>query len=206
MREERPMMKLHEVALSGNCHKVRLLLSMLGLSYESVAVDLAAGEHHTPAYLALNPFGEVPTLVDGDVAIRDSQAILVYLASCYGGERWWPQDPVRLAGIVGWLSTAANEIAAGPNSLRLHHKWGRSIDVSRAETITRRTLNVIERTLENNRWIAGDDASIADLAVYPYLALSPEGGVELAPYPHILRWFGDIRLLEGYVSMPGMRK
>jgi len=92
------MMKLHEVALSGNCHKVRLLLSMLGLSYESVAVDLAAGEHHTPAYLALNPFGEVPTLVDGDVAIRDSQAILVYLASCYGGERWWPQDPVRLAG------------------------------------------------------------------------------------------------------------
>lgn len=201
------MIQLHEVALSGNCHKVRLLLSLLGVPYESVAVDLAAGEQHTPAYLARNPFGQVPTLVDGDdVVVRDSQAILVYLASRYGGERWWPRDPVRLARIAGWLSTAANEIAAGPNSLRLHRKWGRSIDESRAEAVTVGTLSVIERTLEKHRWLAGDEASIADLAIYPYLALSPEGGVDLAPYPHIQRWFGDIRRLDGYVAMPGMRE
>jgi len=200
------MIQLHEVALSGNCHKVRMLLSMLGLPYERLAVNLAAGEHHTPDYFLLNPFGEVPTLVDGEVVVRDSQAILVYLASRYGGERWWPRDPVRLAQIVGWLSTAANEIAAGPNSLRLHRKWGRSIDVSRAEAVTTRTLNAIERTLANHRWMVGDDASIADLAVYPYLALSPEGGVDLVPYPHVLRWFGEIRRLEGYIAMPGMRE
>lgn len=198
------MILLHEVALSGNCHKVRMLLSMLGLPYESIAVGLATGEQHTPAYLELNPFGEVPTLVDGNVVVRDSQAILVYLASSYGGERWWPQDPVQLARIVGWLSTAANEIAAGPNRLRLHRKWGRSIDLTRAEAVTVKTLNVIERTLENNRWIVGDEVGIADLALYPYLALSPEGDVDLAPYRHILRWFGDIRRLEGYVGMPGM--
>lgn len=198
------MIQLHEVALSGNCHKVRMLLSMLGLPYESRAVGLATGEQHTPAYLALNPFGEVPTLVDGNVVVRDSQAILVYLASSYGGERWWPQDPVLLARIVGWLSTAANEIAAGPNRLRLNRKWGRSIDLTRAEAVTVKTLNVIERTLENNRWIVGDEVGIADLALYPYLALSSEGDVDLAPYRHILRWFGDIRHLEGYVGMPGM--
>lgn len=198
------MIQLHEVALSGNCHKVRMLLSMLGLPYESIAVGLATGEQHTPAYLELNPFGEVPTLVDGNVVVRDSQAILVYLASSYGGERWWPQDPVQLARIVGWLSTAANEIAAGPNRLRLHRKWGRSIDLTRAEAVTVKTLNVIERTLENNRWIVGDEVGIADLALYPYLALSSEGDVDLAPYRHILRWFGDIRRLEGYVGMPGM--
>lgn len=91
------MIQLHEVALSGNCHKVRMLLSMLGLPYESVAVNLADGEDHTPDYLALNPFGEVPTLVDGNVVVRDSQAILVYIGSRYGGERWWPRDSVRLA-------------------------------------------------------------------------------------------------------------
>jgi glutathione S-transferase len=204
MHEEKSMIQLHEVALSGNCHKVRLLLSLLGLPYESLAVSLAAGAHQTPEYLALNPFGEVPTLVDGGVAVRDSQAILVYLASRYGGERWWPRDPVRLARIVGWLSTAANEIAAGPNSLRLHRNWQRSIDLSRAEAVTTRTLDVIERTLENNRWLAGEEVSIADLAVYPYLALAPEGGVDLAPYPRIRRWFDDIRRLEGYVGMPGM--
>lgn len=198
------MIQLYEVALSGNCHKVRMLLSLLGLPYESMSVNLAAGENHTPAYLALNPFGEVPTLVDGDVVVRDSQAILVYLASRYGGERWWPRDPARMASIVGWLSTAANEIAAGPASLRLHCKWGRSIDVSRAEAVTSRTLKVIDGILENNRWMAGPDPGIADLAVYPYLALSPEGGIELASYPHILRWFGDIRRLDGYIGMPGM--
>lgn len=198
------MIQLYEVALSGNCHKVRMLLSMLDIPYESVAVNLAEGAQHLPDYVALNPFGEVPTLVDDDVAIRDSQAILVYLASSYGDERWWPKDPVHLARIVGWLSTAANEIAAGPNRLRLHRKWGRSIDLSRAEAVAVRTLNVIERTLENNRWIVGNDVSIADLALYPYLALSPEGGVDLTPYRHILRWFGDIRRLEGYIGMPGM--
>jgi glutathione S-transferase len=200
------MIQLYEVALSGNCHKVRMLLSMLGLPYESVAVNLAAGENHTPGYLALNPFGEVPTLVDGDVVVRDSQAILVYIASRYGGERWWPQDSVRLARIVGWLSTAANEIAAGPNSLRLHCKWGRPIDVSRSEAVTNRVLKVIHDALGNNRWLAGDEAGIADLAVYPYLALSPEGGIDLVPYPHILRWFEDIRRLDGYVGMPGMQE
>lgn len=198
------MIQLYEVALSGNCHKVRMLLSMLGLPYESVAVDLAAGEHRTPAYLALNPFGEVPTLVDGGVAIRDSQAILVYLASRYGGERWWPRDPARLAGIAGWLSTAANEIAGGPASLRVHRKWGRPIDLARAETLTAATLQVIDGALAQTRWLAGDEASLADLAVYPYLALSPEGGVDIASHANILRWFGDVRRLDGYVGMPGM--
>jgi len=160
------MIKLYEVALSGNC--------------------------------------EVPTLVDGDVAIRDSQAILVYLASRYGGACWWPQDPVRLARIVGWLSTAANEIAAGPSSLRLHRKWARPVDVPRAERVTAAALQVIDGVLAQTRWLAGDEASIADLAVYPYLALSPEGDVDIASHANILRWFGDVRRLDGYVGMPGM--
>lgn len=198
------MIQLHEYALSGNCHKVRLLLSILNLPYESIAVILAAGRHRTPPYLALNPFGEVPTLVDGETVIRDSQAILVYLASRYGGDRWWPNDPPHVAGIAGWLSTAANEIAAGPNSLRLHHMWGRPVDVSRAEAIAARTLGAIDETLSRSRWLVGDRASIADLAVYPGLALSPEGRVDIARYTNIVRWFGDIRKIDGYVGMPGM--
>lgn len=198
------MIKLYEAALSGNCHKARMLLSMLGLPYDSVAVNLADGEQRTPGYLALNPFGQVPTLVDGDVVIRDSQAILVYLASRYGGERWWPREPTRQAGIVAWLSTAANEIAAGPSRLRLHHKWGRPIDLPQAEEITHKTLAIIDTTLAEQAWIGGTEPGIADLALYPYLALSPEGGIDLARYPNILRWFNDIRSLDGYVGMPGM--
>lgn len=198
------MIQLHEVALSGNCHKVRLLLSILGLSYESVAVDLAAGGQHTPAYLALNPFGQVPTLVDGNAVVRDSQAILVYLASRYGGDRWWPRDPVLQARIAAWLSTAANEIAAGPNSLRLHYKWGRTIDVSRSEAVTAKLLRIVDETLSRTRYLVGNQASIADLAVYPYLALSPEGRIDIDQNANILRWFRDIRSIDGYVGMPGM--
>lgn len=198
------MIQLHEVALSGNCHKVRLLLSILGLPYESVAVDLAAGEQHTPAYLALNPFGQVPTLVDGNVVVRDSQAILVYLASRYGGDRWWPREPALHAKIAAWLSTAANEIAAGPNNLRLHYKWGRAIDVSRAEAVTAKLLGIVDETLSRSRWLVGNLASIADLAVYPYLALSSEGRIDIERHANILRWFRDIRQINGYVGMPGM--
>lgn len=198
------MIQLHEIALSGNCHKARMLLSMLGLPYEKIAVNLAAGEHRSADYLALNPFGQVPTLVDGSTVVRDSQAILVYLASAYGGERWWPNDPARLASITSWLSVAANEIAAGPNSLRLHHKWGRPIDLARAESVTAATLQLIDEALAESQWLAGEEASIADLAIYPYLALSPEGRVDLAPFKNVLRWFGDIRRLDGYVDMPGM--
>lgn len=198
------MIQLHEVALSGNCHKVRLLLSILGLPYESIAVDLAAGQQHTLAYLALNPFGQVPTLVDGNVVVRDSQAILVYLASRYGGERWWPRDPVLQAEIAAWLSTAANEIAAGPNNLRLHYKWGRTIDVSRSEAVTAKLLRIVDATLSRSRYLVGNQASIADLAVYPYLALSPEGRIDIGRNANILRWFRDIRSIDGYVGMPGM--
>jgi len=72
--------------------------------------------------------------------------------------------------------------------------------------VTNRALKVIDDALGNGRWLAGDDPGIADLAVYPYLALSPEGGIDLVPYPDILRWFGDICRLDGYVGMPGMQE
>lgn len=198
------MIKLYEIALSGNCHKVRLLLSMLGIPYESIAVNLAAGEHLEPGFLALSPFGEVPALVDDDVVVRDSNAILVYLASRYGGEQWWPQAPVLQARIASWLSTAANEIAAGPNSLRLHYKWGREIDVVRAEKVSAKTLRILDAQLSNSQWLIGDRFSIADLAIYPYVALSPEGRVDLESHKPILRWIADLRGLPGYTGMPGM--
>jgi glutathione S-transferase len=72
--------------------------------------------------------------------------------------------------------------------------------------VPKASLQLIDDALGENRWLAGDEASIADLAIYPYLALSPEGRVDLAPFKNILRWFGDIRRLDGYVGMPGMHE
>ena len=79
-------MILYNIALSGNCHKVRLMLSFLGIDYALYHLDLGASEQTTDEYLTLNPFGQAPLLNDNGVVIRDSHAILVYLAKKYGGD------------------------------------------------------------------------------------------------------------------------
>jgi glutathione S-transferase len=198
------MITLYDMSLSGNCHKVRMLLSLLSLPYQLRLVDLAGGEQHSAEYLQLNPFSQVPVLDDAGLIIRDSQAILVYLAKRYGGEAWWPEDPYRLAQITAWLSTAANEVFHGPALLRVHHKFGRAIDVARAQQTAEKVLGIVESHLERRDWLVGDSVSIADLAAYPYLALAPEGGIDIGAYPHIIAWFGRIRAMPGYVGMPGM--
>jgi glutathione S-transferase len=129
------MITLYDMPLSGNCHKVRLLLSLLALAYQTRPVDLLGGEQRSSDYLQLNPFGQVPVLDDDGLTIRDSQAILVYLAKRYGDEQWWPDDAYRLAQIVAWLSIAANEIFHGPALLRVHHKFGRDIDIGAFQNI-----------------------------------------------------------------------
>ncbi len=126
------MIELYEFALSGNCHKVRLMLSFLGLSYKSIIVNGSAREHKSRDFLAMNPLGQLPVINDDGVVIRDSQAILIYLAHRYGGETWWPKDSGTLAKITAWLFTASNEVARGQNTLRLHHKFGRPINPVKA--------------------------------------------------------------------------
>lgn len=199
------MIKLYEFALSGNCHKVRLMLGLLGLSYTSVPINGSSREHKSPEFLAMNPFGQVPVLKDGDTVIRDSQAILIYLAHQYGGEQWWPKDAATLAHITAWLSTVANEVARGPNLLRLHHKFGRgSINVEVAQQATDMLLNIMDERLASHDWIAVDAPSIADIALYPYIALAAEGKVDLSQYESVLAWENRIQALPGYVGMQGM--
>ncbi|MBS1212094.1 MAG: glutathione S-transferase [Proteobacteria bacterium] len=198
------MITLYDMSLSGNCHKVRMLLNFMSLSYQLRPVDLAGGEQRGAEYLQFNPFGQVPVLDDAGLIIRDSQAILVYLVKRYGGAAWWPDDAYRLAQITAWLSTAANEIFHGPALLRVHHKFGRAIDTDRARQTADKVLGIVENHLESHDWLVGDSVSIADLAVYPYLALAPEGGIDIGAYPNIVAWFGRLRAMPGYVGMQGM--
>lgn len=199
------MIQLYEFARSGNCHKVRLMLSFLGLSYQSIPVNGNAREHKSRDFLAMNPLGQVPVLNDDGTVIRDSQAILIYLAHRYGGEKkWWTNDSVRLAEITAWLFTAANEVARGPNALRLHHQFGRPINPVEAEEITEKLLNIIEEQLSKHDWIVSDAPTIADIALYPYIELAHEGKVNLSPFSSVLAWLARFKALPGYVSMPGM--
>ncbi len=199
------MLELFEFGLSGNCHKVRMMLSLLGVDYKSQLLNGAEREQKSAAYLAINPFGLVPALKDGDKIIRDSQAILVYLARAYGAEHWFPNDALKAAQIIAWLSTAANEVARGPNALRLHYKFGRAINLEEATAITESLLRLLNEHLAQRDWLATDAITIADIAIYPYIALVNEGKVELTPYVHIENWLARIEKLDGFVSMPGIR-
>ncbi|WP_348944765.1 glutathione S-transferase family protein [Chitinibacter sp. FCG-7] len=201
------MIQLYEFALSGNCHKVRLMLSLLDIPYQSIAVNGADREHKSAEFLAKNPLGQVPVLVDGNVVLRDSQAILVYLARQYGvaqADFWLPSDPVGQAQVQAWLATAANEVTRGPNALRLFHKWGRAVALAEAESITAQLMAVLETSLTKQPWLAAPHCTIADIALYPYIALSVEGKVALTQYPAVCQWLARIETLPGYIAMPGI--
>lgn len=198
------MIELYEFALSGNCHKVRLMLSFLELDYQSRLVNGSVREHKSPEFLAMNPLGQLPILKDNNIIIRDSQAILIYLAHRYGGVRWWPKSSEAIAQISAWLFTASNEIARGTNALRLHYKFGRQINIEEAQAVTESILNIMEDHLSNHDWIALDIPTIADVALYPYIALAHEAKVDLSRFSSIVTWLARFKALPRYVSMPGM--
>lgn len=197
-------MKLYDLELSGNCYKVRLLAALAGIPLEIVPVDFLAGEHKQPPLIQMNPWGELPILVDGETTLRDSHAILVYLASRYAGESWLPRDPAGLADVAQWLSTAANEVQNGPCAARLVDKFGYNIDKAVALARSARILPLIDSHLATRDWLAAGRPTIADCAIFPYVALAPEGGVTLAPYPHICNWIARIKALPGFQPMPGV--
>lgn len=193
-------MKLYYHPLSGHSHRARLFLSLIDVPYELIEVDLMKAAHKQPEYLKLNPFGQVPTLVDADVAIADSNAILVYLAKKLGKKDWLPDDPLTAARIQRWLSVAAGEIAYGPAAARLITVFGAAYDpdevIARAHDILKR----VEGELVERNYIIGNGPTIADVALYSYIARAPEGNVDLSAYPKVNRWLERMEALPRFVE------
>ena len=197
-------MKLYDNAVSGNCYKVRALLSLLGLDYDAARVDLVAGEQKTPAHLGLNPVGKIPLLEDDGLVIYDSQAILVYLARRYGDDDWLPADAAGLAEVAQWLSFSANENWHGPAIARAIIRFGRDADLDTAQAAAEKALAILEGRLAGHHWLALDRPTIADITCYPYAALAGEGGVARAPCAALGAWFARLQALPGYVAMEGL--
>lgn len=197
--------KLYDFELSGNCYKVRLLMSLLGLEHELVPVNLLAGEHKSLKFLQLNLLGEVPVLTDGDLVFADSQAILVYLAKKYGNETWLPNDAESLSRIVRWLSISAAEIRQGVATARLFYLLNtKGIDIEAVTEKSAIILQQLEQHLTDREWLELGHPSIADIAVFPYVALAADGKISLKPYPQILAWCDRLKQLPGFISMPGI--
>jgi glutathione S-transferase len=196
-----PDLTVYGVPLSGHAHRVEALLTILGLPYRSVNADAAV--RRTPDFLALNPFGQIPVLVDGEVVIPDSNAILVYLADRYDASGLWnPKEPVMAAQIQRWLSIAAGDVRFGPALARILTLWGGSGRLSDAQAVAARLLTFMDGHLESRDWLVGDRATIADLACYAYVARAAEGRISLDPHPAVRRWLERVEALPNFPPMP----
>lgn len=194
------MIRLYGTMQSGNVYKVRLFLALLDLPYEFVPVDLANRAHRSPAFLQLNPFGQVPVLMEKNLILRDSQAILVYLAKQYGGDRWLPADAAGTAKVMQWLSVATNEIEHSFTALRRHFLLSAPVDLVKAQRIAERLLQVMEHHLQTQQWLASAHPTLADIACFPSLDRAEDSQVDLSPYPQVVAWLHQIRQLPGYIS------
>jgi len=198
------MRKLYDFERSGNCHKIRMMLSFLKLEYERVGMNLLNKDQLSSEFLKLNPLHKVPVLDDDGFIIRDSAAILIYLARQYGRHDWYPDDPVAMGEIQQWLSFSVNEVFNGLAIARAIIIFKRPLDLDNARSIAKVALDEMERQLTDHDWLALDKFTIADIACYPYTALIHEGELTLDEYPSIRAWCKRIEALPNYAAMRGL--
>jgi len=207
-------MKLYSFEESGNSYKARLLFSLLNIDYELVNVSLLDDEQHQAPFITLNPRGEVPVLVDGALVLRDSSAILLYVAGLHGKGEWWPTDIAAQAQIMEWLAFAASWVQYGVFTARALLSFGIPANglpadfpgevLAGAVIRAHRSLEILETHLREHAWLAGGHPTIADIAVFPYIALAPMGDVSLDAYGAVQAWIARVKKLPGFVGMPGL--
>ena len=194
-------MKLYMTESSGNAYKVRVLASLLKVPYDSVEVDWDGKEHKSPAFVKMNPRGQVPVMeIDGKI-IWDSTAHLIYLARKHGGEKWFPSDPLAMAEVAQWLALAQNEIFFGLQWARGVKKGFRGGSVEEYQGYGRKGLDVLTWRLKDNEWLALGRPTIADIACYPYVKRTPEAGLSLDPYPAVKAWLARCEALPGWIEL-----
>ena len=206
------MIKLYDYVLSASCYKVRLMAALVGARLDLEAVDFHPGRaHRTPAFRNLNPAGTIPVMVTGDVTLTESTAMLVYLAGAMGPEWLGPDRPEDRARIQQWLAFSGR-LGGSLGMARLHDMllYPGDIDLWRREGhLALRELEaaLTERRIEGQDWLVGQGGpTIADIACFPNVALSQDGGVSLDAYPSVRLWTRRIRSLPRFIEMPGIHR
>lgn len=204
-------MKLYDYVLSPSCYKVRLMAALTGIAVELRPVDFHPGaEHRGEELLALNPSGTIPILENGDLILTESSAMLVYLAAMAAPQWLASASAQEAARVQQWLSFSARLTASlgGARLTEMLHRPG-DIDALQAEGILAlRELEagLIEQNISGMRFLAADRPTVADIACFPYVALAPDGGISLDPYPAIRLWSRAIRSLDHFIEMPGIHR
>lgn len=204
-------MILYDYILSPSCYKVRLLASLLGARLELRPVDFHPGrEHKGAALLALNPAGSIPILVDGDIVLTESAAMLAYLAAQHGPDWLARGDPQTMGLQQQWLafSHRLTSTLGGARLVEMLHFEGDLAALQSNGVAALRELEaaLMARRIAGGTFLVGETPSIADIACFPYVALAPDGSISLDPYPSIRIWMRAIRALPGFIEMPGIHR
>jgi glutathione S-transferase len=205
-----PELILYNYELDENCYRVRLLLSVLGLAWKSVAIDVIPGrEQEGPAMLALNPLGQLPILRDDDLVLSGTGAIMAYLARRYDETgTLLPLDPQAFGQVQKWLEFAMTALKPAYEA-RLSSLFGASADETSLVKAARNALRimddfVIRQQFSGTEWFVGDTATLADLVLFPAFALSRDYGVQHAEFDGLRRWSRRVRAMPGFKTMPGI--
>ncbi len=198
------MFTLYSMQLSGNSYKVRLLLARLGVPYRLVEVDILKGETRTPEFLAKNPDGHVPLLeLEGGHLLAESNAILVYLAE---GTRYMPADKLARAEVLRWMffEQHSHEPAIAAARFWLHLVNGRELRINEIDQWMEQgyaALALMERHLSAHDYFVGDQATVADFALYAHTHVAPEGDFDLSGFPAVNDWLTRVAGEPGHVAM-----
>ena len=199
-------MRLHSAPRSGNSYKVRLLLGLLGTRYEIINYDTKGGETHAPKFLEnVNPDGRVPVLeLEDGTMLPESGAILLYLAE---GTPYLPEEKLERAQVLRWMFFEQYSLLPNLSRPRLWRMWEVEITPQREAELEQffeqgyRALSVMERHLSDHEFFVGDRPTVADVALYVYPSVAPEGGFDLEPYPAVRVWLDRVAALPGYVPL-----
>jgi glutathione S-transferase len=196
---------LYDYLPSGNGYKVRLTAKHLKIPYRLVEMDIKHGATRTPEYLAKNANGRIPLLeIPGEGFLAESHAIISFLAD---GTSLIPVDPWQRALMWQWLCFEQYNLEPNIGTARFWltslHKTPEELGEKLAEKIIKghEALAVLERGLIDRPFLVGDHYSLADIALYAYTHVAPEGGFSLDDYPNILGWIGRITTQAGWAPI-----
>lgn len=199
-------MKLYHNPLSPNVRRVRLTAAVLGLALEEHVLDFTKGEHKSPTYLAINPNGAVPTLVDGDFVLTESRAIMQYLASTKPESGLLPRDEKLRADVTRWQFWDSSHFSPVLASIAfeklLKSRFGMGEpDLAKIEEGIknfRKWGAILNARLEGRTYVVGDALTVADLTLASSLGSAHRAGVPVAEFPNIEAWFARISALEAW--------
>lgn len=199
-------MKLYFNPLSPNVRRVRLTAAVLGIALDEKKLDFSKGEHKSPEYLALNPNGAVPTLVDGDFVLTESRAIMQYLASKKPESGLLPRDEAARADVTRWQFWDGSHFSPNLATLAFEKFLKAMMGLGEPDTGKiqdalnnfRRFAAVLNKRLEGKEYLVGNGLTVANLTVASSLMYAKQAEAPLAEFPNVQAWFGRISELEGW--------